>query len=44
MGRRNVLVLDYRHLRALGVNMVTNHLDGAGDHYQVVGCLDTRLI
>ncbi|CAH6854832.1 conserved hypothetical protein [Vibrio chagasii] len=36
MGWRNVPVLDNRNLRALGIDMVTNHLDGTGDHNQVV--------
>ncbi|CDT81940.1 hypothetical protein VCR15J2_690077 [Vibrio coralliirubri] len=36
MGWRDVLVLDYRHLRAMGINMVADHIDGTRNHNQVV--------
>ncbi|CDU13036.1 hypothetical protein VCR17J2_400031 [Vibrio coralliirubri] len=44
MGRRDVLIPDYRNLRAVGINMVTDHIDGTGNHNQVVGGLVTRLV
>ncbi|CDU00706.1 hypothetical protein VCR14J2_290076 [Vibrio coralliirubri] len=36
MGGRDVLIPDYRDLRAVGIYMVTDHIDGTGNYNQVV--------
>ncbi len=35
LGRGDVPILNHRYLRTVGVNVASDHINGAGDHYQV---------